>query len=464
MRRTIPASPEIQKAFQEWDQAATINNFKIACYLGLVLMPAGVVLDHFVYPNQVAEFLKLRLLADVLIAGFLLLLPTPFARKHYRTLGVALAMLPSTFISLMIYETGNGASSPYYAGLNLVLLVVGFVMHWTFRESLIAVSLVIIVYVTACLASGPVEDFGIFFNNIYFLVLTGIIVVTGRFFHSQLRFREFALRYELDKNKHELEEKNRKLIELDQLKSRFFANVSHELRTPLTLLLSPLEALMQRFDRSFDPGGRDMLATMHANGMRLLKLINDLLDLIRLEAGRMAVNPEPLLVEDFLKGLASAVRQVSENKRIQLETIVDEQLGAVMLDKDKLEKVVLNLLFNALKFTPVDGRVWLRAEKRDNDLVLIVSDTGVGIAEKNLMFVFDRFWQEDGSSKRKFQGVGIGLALVKELVDMMGGSVTVQSQEGKGATFTVRLPYQKAEVLPKTETPAPAPAENGVEA
>ncbi len=132
------------------------------------------------------------------------------------------------------------------------------------------------------------------------------------------------------------------------------------------------------------------------------------------------------------------------------------------LDKDKLEKVVLNLLFNALKFTPWTGRVWLRAEKQGGDLVVVVSDTGVGIAEENLMFVFDRFWQADGSSRRKFQGVGIGLALVKELVDMMGGSVTVQSQEGKGATFTVRLPYQKAEALPKSQTSAPN--ENGVEA
>ena len=98
------------------------------------------------------------------------------------------------------------------------------------------------------------------------------------------------------------------------------------------------------------------------------------------------------------------------------------------------------------KFTPENGRVWLRAEKKDNNFVLIVGDTGVGIAEKSLPFVFDRFWQEDSSSKRKFQGVGIGLALVKELTETMGGQVTVESQLGKGTTFTVRLPYEKAEM------------------
>jgi signal transduction histidine kinase len=117
----------------------------------------------------------------------------------------------------------------------------------------------------------------------------------------------------------------------------------------------------------------------------------------------------------------------------------------VLADHDKLEKVVLNLVFNALKFTPAGGRVELRAERRGEEMTLVVADTGMGISEKNLPHVFDRFWQADGSSKRKYQGVGIGLALVKELVEIHGGTVAVESQEGKGTTFTVKLPYQEAE-------------------
>ena len=136
--------------------------------------------------------------------------------------------------------------------------------------------------------------------------------------------------------------------------------------------------------------------------MRLLKLINDLLDLIRLEAGRMDIKRDPLEVAGFIKGLASAVRQVFENKHVKLETHADPQLGVMVADREKIEKIILNLLFNAIKFTPAGGRVWLRAEKQGGDFALIVSDTGVGIAEKNLPFVFDRFWQADSSSKRKF--------------------------------------------------------------
>jgi signal transduction histidine kinase len=242
-----------------------------------------------------------------------------------------------------------------------------------------------------------------------------------------------------------LEESNQKLKQLDEVKSRFFANISHELRTPLTLLLAPLETLLHRFSRPLDAESRNLLGTMHANGMRLLKLINDLLDLVRLESGVMHVKHEPLEVLEFVKGLSSSARQVADDKRLKLETHVDPELGAVLADRDKLEKIVLNLVFNALKFTPAGGTVALRAEKAGNEMVLTVRDTGMGISAKNLPHVFDRFWQADDSARRKYQGVGIGLALVKELVEIQGGKVTVESEEGKGTTFTVRLPYLKAD-------------------
>jgi signal transduction histidine kinase len=244
---------------------------------------------------------------------------------------------------------------------------------------------------------------------------------------------------------------------LDEVKSRFFANISHELRTPLTLLLAPLETLLHQYKNSFDADTRNLLVTMHSNGMRLLKLINDLLDLVRLESGVMQVKREPIDVGDFLKGLASAARQMAEDKRIRLETYVDAELGTVMADRDKLEKIILNLQFNALKFTPSGGRVELRAEKQGEELVLTVIDTGMGISAKNLPNIFSRFWQADDSSRRKYQGVGIGLALVKEFTELQGGKASVASVEGKGTTFTVRLPYIKAEpgvAAAPTESPS----------
>ena len=455
---------EVQQAFAEYDRDVTVNNFKVACVVGAILMPAGLVLDRAVYPKQWISFLIARFLCSVLIASFLKVLITPFGRRNYRFFGVTLFMLPASFIAWMIFASHDsvvsvgGAASPYYAGLNLVMLVLAFVLHWTFWESLCAAVLVIVLYVAAAAFAhgGIMANFGLFVNNLYFLSLTGIIVITGSYFHSKTRYREFAFRYELDKNKKALEESNQKLIELDQIKNRFFANISHELRTPLTLLLAPLETLMQKFNRTLDADTREVLTTMHSNGMRLLKLINDLLDLVRLESGRLEVRHESLNVSDFVKGLASAARQVADDKRLRLETIVDPELGSVIADRDKLEKIVLNLVFNALKFTPAGGRVELRAEKKESSFVITVADTGMGIAAKSLPYVFDRFWQADGSSKRKYQGVGIGLALVKELTEVQGGKVNVESTEGKGTTFTVTLPYQKAEPVAK---PEPKPEE-----
>jgi len=426
-------------------------------------MLVAVGLDAIVYPKQVYAFLWLRVACSALILFIWWFVTTPTGLKNYRFLGLLLPALPSFFISVMIYMT-TGETSPYYGALNLVTLGAGIILRWTLVDSVIVCFEVLVMYVVACVLAAVVRRTpldNVLLTNAYFIFVTGVFVVIGSHFYNKLRYREFVSRHELDQSRKELEESNRKLVELDQIKSRFFANISHELRTPLTLLLAPLETLMQKFHRSFDGDTREVLTTMHSNGMRLLKLINDLLDLVRLESGRLEVKHESLNVNDFIKGLASAARQVADDKRLQLETIVDPELGSVVADRDKLEKIVLNLVFNALKFTPAGGRVELRAGNKDDSFIITVSDTGMGISAKNLPFVFDRFWQADGTSKRKYQGVGIGLALVKELTEIQGGNVDVQSTEGKGTVFTVRLPFQKAEpgVKPALEE---KPAETGI--
>ena len=204
-----------------------------------------------------------------------------------------------------------------------------------------------------------------------FALQASIALEKARLFGA-LREERARLESEVARRTQELTRAVKALEEADRQKDNFLANISHELRTPLTLLLAPLETLLGRF--SFDQQTRELLATMHSNGMRLLKLINDLLDLVRLESGRMEVKREPVAVADFVKGLASAARQVAEDKRLRLETSVAEGVGTLMADRDKLEKILLNLLFNALKFTPAGGKVELRAEKQDAHLLLRVAD------------------------------------------------------------------------------------------
>ncbi len=318
------SDPGFAEAFVAHERQERLSTGKVASLLVVILMPLGSVMDWLVYYPQRWEFFELRIFCSVLVGALWYLHTTEFGQRHYRQLGIPIALLPAFFMCWIIAAAHgplSGATSSYYAALNLILLAVSVVVRWNLWESTCCVAAIILMYVGACrfywLEPSPKEFFHNLANNLYFLTLTGIIVVVGNQLFNKLRLREFTLRYQLDKNKHELEETNRKLIELDRLKSRFFANISHELRTPLTLLLSPLETLLQRFAGQMDKSVHDLLLTMHSNGMRLLKLINDLLDLIRLEAGRMEVKNEPLEVADFIKGLASAARQVAEDKQHQ---------------------------------------------------------------------------------------------------------------------------------------------------
>lgn len=448
---------EIRRAFQDYERSVRVRNYKIGCVLALIFMPAGAVLDYFVYREQVTEFFLLRLLCAALLAAIGLLLHARPDHPTYRALGFSVALLPMVFICWMIYRSSDGANSPYYAGLTLVFLGATILLRWTVAESLLLFVLTGACYLLACGLNPAPWDPRHVFNNFYFLFVTGVFIVTGTWFYNQLRFREFELRYQLDANRRLLEASYAKLRELDQAKNHFFANISHELRTPLTLLLAPLETLRTRHWDSLAPEAQELLQTMQANGMRLLKLINDLLDLVKLDARKLRLELSLIAVEEFLRGLFSAVHRLAADKGLRLECSIAENVGAIRADRDKLEKVLLNLLFNAIKFTGAGGRVRLRAERQGDELVVSVSDTGMGIAESHLPFVFDRFWQADSSAQRKFQGAGIGLALVKELVEAHGGTVAAQSQLGVGTTMTVRVPDAK---VPPRETNAPAPAES----
>ena len=436
-------SPEFQKAYEEQNRRDYVARAVLGTSVSIPLNLFCAIMDHLMYPGDIAaRFFWTRLWSVGIIALVCVWYRSPWGRTHRRLFGITWYMSPLVMILWMIYAADDPLS-PYYAGLNIVLLAIGLISPWTYIQNLLTTIFVLVMYVTVCLAMPTPQPLKYIINNTTFLVLTSVLVVSGSVASARQRRREFELRWELDRNRRAMEETNKKLMEVDQLKSRFFANVSHELRTPLTLLIAPLENLLRRFH--LDSETKELLSTMYANSMRLLKLINDLLDLVRLESGRLEIKREPLDMTEFVKAISSAARQVAEDKLLRLETFIDPALGTVLADRDKLDKIVLNLVFNALKFTPAGGRVELRAQRQGDEFVLAVVDTGMGISQSDLEHVFDRFWQADGSSSRKFQGLGIGLALVKDLAEIQGGKVTVQSQEGKGTTFTVTLPYQAAE-------------------
>jgi len=265
------------------------------------------------------------------------------------------------------------------------------------------------------------------------------------------------------------EEKRRAegLAELDRAKTVFFSNVSHEFRTPLTLLLGPLEDLLQQ------PGGsasrnHELIEVAHRNGLRLQKLVNTLLDFSRIEAGRVQAVYQPTDVCVLTADLSSNFRAAVEKAGIKFVIDCPPLSRPVYLDREMWEKIVLNLLSNAFKFT-LAGTITVAIRDRGEHLELSIADTGIGIPAQELPRIFERFHRVEGARGRTFEGTGIGLALVNELVKLQGGSVSVQSQVDQGTTFIVSIPFGKAH-LPQDKIdagsslqPAPSAVDSYVE-
>ncbi len=409
--------------------------------LVLVLVPAGSSLDGLVYPSLFWDFFRVRFLVDLLVLGVFALHFTQLGRRQVHVLGLTWVLLVNMAISWMIYAS-EGAVSPYYAGLNLVILAVAVLLPWTFRETVLVCVATLGMYLAACfLHYATTVDWKTLYNNTYFLVLTGIICSTSSYFTARARFNDFRLRHELDLGNKELARSYDKLAELDRLKSEFFANVNHELRTPLTLILSPIEMLLHR-DPPIPEDIGQSLAIVKNNGLRLLKLINDMLEINRLEEGKLRIDRKPILAGTFVSGIVESLRYLTTTKKIDLRA---QGVGDPIIsgDRSRLEKIMINLLTNAIKFTDPGGVVVVGWEEAGEMARIEVRDTGIGIPEKELPHVFDRFRQADGSSTRKYQGVGLGLALTKELIEEHGGTLAVRSRVGEGTVFTVELPLDR---------------------
>jgi PAS domain S-box-containing protein len=232
------------------------------------------------------------------------------------------------------------------------------------------------------------------------------------------------------------------LAEIDRAKTLFFSNVSHEFRTPLTLMMGPMEDVLSKPEGDIPPADRELIRTAHRNGRRLLKLVNSLLDFSRLEADRAQASYEPTDLSAFTAELASNFRSATEKAGLELTVDCPALPEPVYVDHEMWEKVVLNLVSNAFKFT-FDGGITVSLRAAPEAAVLSVRDTGTGIPKAELSRLFERFHRVEGARGRSFEGSGIGLALVQELVKLHGGSINVESEEGRGTTFHITIPFGK---------------------
>jgi len=238
----------------------------------------------------------------------------------------------------------------------------------------------------------------------------------------------------------EIEEKNQQIEAANRHKSEFLANMSHELRTPLNAIIGFSEVLQERMFGELNEKQAEYTDDILTSGRHLLSLINEILDLSKIEAGRMELEVTTFDLPLTIENARTFVRERAIKHGITVDVEVDERLGEFSGDERKIKQVLLNLLSNAVKFTPEGGRIEIKARQRDGAVEISVSDTGIGISKEDQARIFEEFRQVGGDSAKKVEGTGLGLTLAKKFVELHGGKIWVQSEVGKGSTFSFTLP------------------------
>jgi two-component system, NarL family, sensor histidine kinase BarA len=261
---------------------------------------------------------------------------------------------------------------------------------------------------------------------------------------------------ELDNRLDELAQANMRLYEMNRLKSDFLATVSHELRTPLNSIIGFSDVLSSI--AALDEKQKRYVGNIQRSGTMLLEMINDILDLAKMESGKMEVRLSEFKITSLVSALCDMARPLAEKKNIDLDFEIPPNLPPIRQDQAKVQQILNNLLSNAIKFTPEGGRIEISAERDAyGDLRLRVTDTGIGISPADQQLIFEKFRQAPGVSRdgdtmtREYSGTGLGLSIVRELCRLLGGDVSVESELGRGTTFTVRLPW-RLEDVPRLDT------------
>ena len=470
------------KVMQAEERRATLSNQKLISFLIIFMVPTFSVLDYFVYPEHFARFLLLRILCTASALGLFLLIRSKLGKRCYRTFTVVLPLIPAFFISLMIYYSWD-PGTPYYAGLTLVIVAIGFVFHWTFREALIAVGMVGLMYLTASVPAVfggmDVRTSANFVNNCIFLAAQGIVIVLGCLAHQRLRISEFAARdrlrrqrsvlrqqrSQLQKALRDLKETERQLIQSEKMASlgQLCAGVIHEIGNPLNYSNQALYLLRKQL-----------------KGHELGPLVPDAIDDIQDSIERMKVIVSELREFSHKSGEATAPFEPMDAVQVALRMLGKElELAGIELSidfapglrvsgvKNQIAQVMINLIQNSIQSMDPDKpekRIEITGRRVGGMVQLSVRDNGRGIEPDALQRIFDPFY----TTKEVGQGTGLGLSICFRIVEAHGGTLRAESVPGESTVFVASLPRLDREadetgppvaddLVQKALDPSPAP-------
>lgn len=397
-----------------------------------------LILDYSVFSGTFLELAAAR--AAVCIA----LGVAYFVAARWPERTMIAALLLAGLDLVLVIGLAGGVSSIYFPGIMLLFLGMPVLLPLTARQSIGVNSILFGSFAALPLMGAGAFGSQDYFVNLFFPGAAAIECIFSCALLDGLRFRDYLRRSEITAARDEL-------AKLDDAKTRFTANVHHELRTPLTLMLAPLEGLRAGDYGSVPDGAKKTIDTMRSNGKRLLKLINNLLDLAKLEDGKFSIVRLPVDIGDLIENLVDGTRDLAEQKGISITSAVPRDLSSIYADSDALDKILINLIGNSLKFTEPGGSVRTEAEARADGVEIRVLDTGIGLAPNQVERIFDRFSQVDSSATRTNEGTGIGLSLAMELVKLHDGEIWATSDGiGHGTTMHVYLPFGEADVEAKS--------------
>jgi len=453
----------IRRAFLESEAQQRLGNTKVGCALVVFLMPAGSLVDWFVFEQKFFwPFLQLRLICSAIAAVIWVSLFTNQGQRGIKWLSAVVPLLPAAFLAVMIQQT-EGFGSSYYAAINLVLLAVGVVLHWSVMESLVAVAIALVMYVAAGVAHGNLPPLPIMVTNFYFIALMNIIVVVGTYFQYRSRSREFAAKYELDRNKKVLEISNQKLddqnkeladtiqklteaesqlVQSEKMASlgRMSAGIIHEINNPLNFATTGLFTLRKKA-KFVAPEQQEeyneILKDVEDGVLRVKNIVSDL---------RMFTHPNTDNLDQVEAGevVASALRFLSNEMK---DKVAIEQRFAegqmVHANKNKLIHVFVNLIQNsldALKDKPFPNgekpTIWIEGRDTGTASYLIIRDNGPGITSEHVDKIFDPFY----TTKDVGAGMGLGLSICYRIMQECKGKISVRTEPGKFCEFTLEFP------------------------
>jgi signal transduction histidine kinase/DNA-binding response OmpR family regulator len=454
----LELSPHELNAFESHRVAQNVLALKTGILITLLIQVPfmfyewAAIRDHF----WTIQILRVAFVGPAIVVGLTLDSSASLQRRvDFLTFSIFTACAAFIIAAAFLDE---GYASPYSYVLVMMLVGVGFVTLWPWKLALLfSLTVYGMYWIPIVIGMGDIEDTSHFVGYQLFICGMIAVIIVSQQLRLRLEERAFFGRFQLQKAKIALENTNERLKELDQLKTDFFANVSHELRTPLTLSLGPLESLLKK---EHAPDEQEDLLALHRNQLRLLRLITQLLDFAKVEAGGSQGEYSKEDVVALIRAIVGEVENAARAKGLEIDVAAPPEPVWLYVDREKLEQVMLNLLSNAFKFTDSGGRIAVSVTEGHDSAEISVSDTGAGIAQDKLHTIFDRFAQADGSETRQYAGTGIGLALVQSHVELHGGTIDVECEQGKGTTFTVSLPRGKGHLPPEQirEAKGPAPA------